>query len=295
MRSGAYPLFGGRFSLDTRREWFRTLLGGLWFLGPPVWGMRLAGRAGARQLLHALERDWARRVARWLGLRLELEGLERINRTQAYIVVPLHEGFADVVVLLHLPLALRFVARDELFEWRVLGGYLRDTGQIVVPTGREWRGYRELLRAGRAVLEAGESLVVFPQGSILGVEIAFQPGAFRLAERLGYPLLPVVLTGSHRVWAWPFSSRLRYGQRVSLRVLPPVPAREVRARGVEAVRRALQAEMKRHALAGGMSPPRRFVPEVDGYWEGYAYEIDPMFPELARKVQRHREGSGRLA
>ena len=44
-----------------------------------------------------------------------------------------------------------------------------------------------------------------------------------------------------------------------------------------------------------MSPPRRFVPEVDGYWEGYAYEIDPMFPELARKVQRHREGSGRLA
>ena len=38
-----------------------------------------------------------------------------------------------------------------------------------------------------------------------------------------------------------------------------------------------------------MAPPRRFVPERDGYWDGYAYEIDPAFPSLQAEIARHRQ------
>jgi 1-acyl-sn-glycerol-3-phosphate acyltransferase len=39
-----------------------------------------------------------------------------------------------------------------------------------------------------------------------------------------------------------------------------------------------------------MAPPRRFVPARDGYWDGYAYEIDPDFSALAAEVAARRHG-----
>jgi hypothetical protein len=51
----------------------------------------------------------------------------------------------------------------------------------------------------------------------------------------------------------------------------------------------LEREMKRLALASSV-PPRRFDPEVDGYWDDYDYEIDPDFPRVAELVARHRAG-----
>ena len=41
-------------------------------------------------------------------------------------------------------------------------------------------------------------------------------GAFALARHLGAPLLPVVLTGGHRVWEHPFAPTLRYGQPIAV-------------------------------------------------------------------------------
>ena len=94
-----------------------------------------------------------------------------------------------------LPLDLRFVARDELFAWRYVGGLLRDTRQVKVCPEQGAASYRSLRRQAPAILGACESLVVFPQGSILGIEIDFKPGPFALARAIGRPILPIALTG----------------------------------------------------------------------------------------------------
>ena len=39
--------------------------------------------------------------------------------------------------------------------------------------------------------------------------------------------------------------------------------------------RATETEMKRRALAVLDAPVRRYVPERDGTWEGYRFELDP--------------------
>ena len=223
-------------------------------------------------------------MAQFLRLEIASSGLERVLPGRPYLVLPLHEGFADVLALMKLGLDLRFVARDELFEWPTLGRYLRDTGQILIEAGAVRSSYRRLLTEGRAALAAGESLVIFPQGSILGIEVAFWPGAFDVAEKLDAWILPVVLTGSHRVWEYPYSPLVRFNQQMSMTILPPIPPGEAVAAAVE-----LESEMKRIALGPGMAPARRFRPEVDGYWDDYAYEIDSTFPELANQVARHRE------
>ncbi len=281
-------LLDGLVSLPDRRTQQRAAAGiGLW-LGAPLLAMRLLGRAGRRRDLHRVARWWARGVARHLAFRLELSGLDLVDPSEAYVVTPLHEGFADALALLHLPLDLRFAARDELFGWRLFGGLLRDTEQVKLCPELGMLSYLQLRRQAPAVLDRGESLVVFPQGSILGVEVDFKAGPFALAASLGRPILPVAVSGGHRVWEHPFSPRLRYGQRLSLAVLPPVEPEELRALGVEGARIEVQRRLKARALNGRMAPPRRFVPERDGYWDGYAYEIDPAFPSLRAEVARHR-------
>lgn len=280
---------GGRIGLARGEPVLRRRFEVAFWLGAAPLPMRVLRRVGAGGAAAWLERRWAKGVARTLDLRIDLHGLDQIDPGTAYVVTPLHEGFADVLALLQLPLSLRFVVRDELLGWPLLGPHLRATKQIVIrPETGPW-AYRQVLRDARGALAVGESVVMFPQGTILGIETAFQPGPFALARSLGYPILPLALTGAHRVWEHPYTPRLRRGQRMSLRVLPPIPAVELRSRSVDAIRRQVQDRLKVAALGGDMAPPRRFVPTRDGYWDGYAYEIDPAFPDLAEQVRRYRD------
>lgn len=138
-------------------------------------------------------------------------------------MVPLHEGMADPLVLLAaLPLPLRFVGRDELLTWPHLGSHIRRTRQLVVPLRPTAQQGRGVVRSAGAALARGESIVIFAQGSVLGIEVDLHPGAVRLAQRLGVPILPVVISGTHRVWEHPYSPLLRFGQRVSVQVLEPI-------------------------------------------------------------------------
>jgi 1-acyl-sn-glycerol-3-phosphate acyltransferase len=209
------------------------------------------------------------------------------------VVVALHEGFADALALLHLPLALRFVARDELFDWPELGAVLHGTQQINVSPEAGPASLRTMLREAAPVFARGESLVVFAQGSILGLEISFRLGAFAVARHHARPILPVAISGSHRVWAHPFSPRLRVGERVSLRVLEPI--RPEALTDLETARLNLQRTLKGAALEPGMAAPRRYDPHRDGFWDGYAFEIDPDFPALEAVLRTHRDRLARTS
>jgi 1-acyl-sn-glycerol-3-phosphate acyltransferase len=281
-------LLNGVIGVRDRRTYVRAAVGiAAWLFGPLLLA-RLLGRIGRRQALHSVLRRWARLLAWHLQLEVDISGLEHIEPGTAYIVTPLHEGLADAIALLHLPLDLRFVARDELFEWPFFGGLLRDTAQVRICPEQGAQSYLQLRRQAPAVLASGESLVVFPQGSILGIEIDFKAGPFALAAALDRPILPIVLTGSHRVWEHPFSPCLRYAQRVSLQVLPPILPSAYRSSGVEALRAEVQRQLKTRAMDEAMATPRRFVPSRDGYWDGFAFAIDPAFPNLYQDIERHR-------
>lgn len=258
----------------------RMGVGGLVWVGGAVLATAARLGVGPRR---RLERTWARMALRHLRLEVRWSGLDRIDPAERYVVAPLHEGFADVIPLLLLPLTTRFLVRDELFDQPLLGAYLRAAGHICTPTVADRRSLRRLYAEVGRVFDGGESVTVFPQGTILGIEAAFRPGVGRLARRFRRPLLPVVLSGGHRVWEHPYASTLRYGQAMTVEVLTPLgPA----ALDPVSLRR-LEREMKERALSSA-TPPRRFVPERDGWWDGYEYEIDPDFPELARRVEMHR-------
>jgi len=273
-----YPV-GKRMAVEHAADWPKTAWNIARLVGAASVSLSRAGRKRDTARLHDLERRWARRAVNRLGVDLALEGIEHIDENQAYVVAPLHEGFVDVAALFHLPLDLTFVARAELADWPLLGRCLRDTGQIIVDPETASAALRAMRTEAHIVTATGGSVVVFSQGSILGIEIAFQQGADWLAKQLDIPILPVVLAGGHRVWEWPYSPVVRYGEPVYLEALPPVAPGELVA---------LSSEIRRRALNNGHADPRRFDPDRDGYWDGYAYEIDGAFPELAARVATHR-------
>lgn len=257
-------------------------------IGAASWWFWLLGRIHNDRLIHAAERGWARAAAALLRLQLDIEGVGNIDGGERYVVVALHEGFADAIALLHLGLPMRFLVRDELFDWPALGRYLGATHQIKVDEPLTDGSVRAMYRQVEAAFAGGDSLVVFAQGSILGVEVAFQRGAFRLARSLGRPVLPVVISGSHLVWEHPYGTTVRLDQRISVRVLPPVAPDRLD----EATTRGLERTMKSIALDVSTAPARHFDPEADGWWDGYRYEIDPDYPELAERLARHRVEPG---
>ena len=240
----------------------------------------LAGRSIRTQ--HVVINRWSAIVRTALGLRVTWSGREAIDADRQYIVLALHESFVDVPLLAALPLDLRFTAREELFASDDFGALLRSSHHIPVPETRSPTSMRLFLDRLRAAVTAGDSIVVFPQGSLLGVEVAFQPGAWRLAQMLDLPVLPVAIAGTHRVWGHPFDNDVHLARNVSATVLPPVEPSDWGADRARATERAL----KDIAIDTGLA--RRFDPNRDGWWDEYAFEIDPDFGVLRSQVEAHR-------
>ena len=231
--------------------------------------------------IDSAQRMWGRSVEQALRLEISTSGLEHVGGGP-YMVVALHEGFADVLPLLRLPLSLSWAARDELIEWPRLGRYLASGAAVTFAPERPIEAYRRLRAESSRVFRSGRSLVVYPQGTLLGIETGFKRGAFRIADSLGVPVLPVVVTGGARVYEYPFSPLVRFDQKMSMRVLPALPAG-----GSEATVGPLQREMKQ--VAFDQDPgPRRYVPNRDGFWDGYAFDIDDDFASVKAEVELHR-------
>ncbi len=242
--------------------------------------IRRVAAAGDDERDGALRR-WSVEALEALDVRLQLTGLAHIAPDQAYLVVALHEGLLDVPLLLQLPLPMTFVARADLAREEPTARLLHAGRQILINPEAP-SALRIVLRDARRLQLQGRSTVLFPQGSVLGVETSFQQGALVVARRLDLPVLPVVLAGSHRIWEHPFTPRVRRRQPVHMEVLAPRPV----TTAVEY--RALEREMKRRALENPWASPRRYVPARDGYWDGFRFDVDPDFTAVADQVSRHR-------
>ena len=87
----------------------------------------------------------------------------------------------------------------------------------------------QLLREGREWISRGASVAIFPEGtrSKDGEIHRFKAGAFLLAREAGVGILPVVLDGTKSLIG--HNLLFNWGNRITIRVLPPVPASEVAA------------------------------------------------------------------
>lgn len=126
-------------------------------------------------------------------------GQENIPLTGPLIVAPNHVSYLDppAVACGTNRRQLRFMAKEELFKG-FMGKLITSLGAFPVKRGE---GDTESIRRAIAVLEAGEALLIFPEGTRSdGVTMGpINRGVAMLAKRTGAPVLPVGIIGTHIV------------------------------------------------------------------------------------------------
>ena len=163
-----------------------------------------------------------------LWFRLRHEGLEQIPKQGPAIVACNHISYLDPLTngeaVERAGRRPRFLAKQELFRIPVVGTVLRGAGQIPVA-----RGSRDGSSLDRAVaaLEAGEVVVIYPEGTVTdrpdALPMQGKTGVARLALRTGMPIVPMASWGSREVWQKSGRGSLRIGRPILTKVGSPIP------------------------------------------------------------------------
>lgn len=220
--------------------------------------------------------------------RIEFEGIENIPTSGPAIVVFNHRSYFDPIVMA-LVIAkagrnVRGLGKKEVFDVPIVGRLMKASGGIRVDRGT---GSDEPLDAAIAAVEAGELLMIAPEGTIPRGPAFFDPvlkgrwGAARIAAATGAPVIPVGLWGTEKVW--PRSARL---PKMSLTDRPLVTATV--GPPVKLTHRSADADTKRIMKAlSALLPPEartRRTPTADELALTYppGYRGDPS-GELVRR------------
>ena len=173
--------------------------------------------------------EWRRRLTHWLarlalpvlGIRLAVDGLERLPEGSC-VVVANHSSYLDGIVMkAALPPRFSFVIKREAASMPVAGFLLKRIGSEFVDRHSEGGRRRDAMRVLRRA-EEGEALVFFPEGTfdeLPGLK-RFHIGAFAAAVRGAMPVVPVVIHGARR--ALPNRAIIVRPGRVRIEILEPV-------------------------------------------------------------------------
>ena len=138
--------------------------------------------------------------------RATITGKEHIPPTGPFVLAPVHRSFIDFALTSSITRRrMRYMGKDSLWKIGLFGKLLSGLGAYPVHRGG---ADREALKRTVEVLEGGEPVVIFPEGTRrFGPKVEDQfEGAAYVATKVGVPIVPVGIGGSERA--------LRKGQKI---------------------------------------------------------------------------------
>ncbi len=170
-------------------------------------------------------------------------GIEHADPRKSYVIVLNHNTVIDIPALYCIPLNFRWVSKREIFRVPFFGQFLVLHGDICIDRARAAEAKEQMVGKGCRWIRRGASIAVFPEGtrSQDGEMRRFKTGAFALAKEAGVEILPVVLDGTATLIKKNFLFNWR--NRITVRVLPPVPADRVAATEVHELAQQVRGDM----------------------------------------------------
>lgn len=136
------------------------------------------------------------------GIKLKITGLENFDHNGTYVYVANHASQYDIVTMQKsVPNRMAIVFKRELakiplFGWQlVLGPY------IMIDRKNIGSALNSIDVAKKMMKDKKVSILVFAEGtrSLTGEVQPFKRGAFRMASGVGYPIIPVSISGSNKI------------------------------------------------------------------------------------------------
>ena len=128
---------------------------------------------------------------------------------------------------------MKWVSKAEVFSVPLIGWNMALNGYIKLKRGRT-TGIKHMLKDMEKTITKGSSVFLFPEGtrSKDGLVKKFRPGAFRVAQNMQVPIVPIVINGTAR--ALPTGTLQFTGKKeLSLEVLPPIAYNEFKDMSTE--------------------------------------------------------------
>ena len=180
-----------------------------------------------------------------LFFKLEVEGLETLDLSKNYIVCANHLNLQDPFVLgALLPFETRFMAKKELFKYRIVAAFLTKIG--VFPVDRDANDLKAI-KTALGILKSGQSLGLFPEGTRNKTltPLKVKAGTAMLAVKTKTPVLPITLDSHYKfgkpvrvVFHKPFEMDAYYDQKLDAETYEALS---------QAIIEGIYAEMKYYA------------------------------------------------
>ncbi len=162
---------------------------------------------------------------RLFGWRIDVRGAEHLPRSGSAVIATNHVGYLDFTFVGYAARQrrrlVRFLAKKELFDKRVVGWLMRHMRHIPVDRfGKAADSYTASISA----LKGGEIIGMFPEATISRsfVPAAPKSGAARMAMAAGAPLIPGAVWGSQRLLTKDRKPNLQRGVAISVFFGAPV-------------------------------------------------------------------------
>jgi 1-acyl-sn-glycerol-3-phosphate acyltransferase len=144
---------------------------------------------------------WARLNATVTLMKVKVQGREKLKPGQSYVLAANHMSLVDIYVLYgYTGLDLKWVMKQELRSVPVLGLACEMMGHIYVDRSNSEAALASISNAEKR-LRNGMCVIFFPEGtrSRTSELRKFKKGAFRMANDLSIPIVPVSIHNTNRI------------------------------------------------------------------------------------------------
>ena len=172
---------------------------------------------------HSVARAWSRSLLWIAGVKVEVEGLEKVAPGGSFVFIANHSSYFDVPVILpNVSAQFRFLANKNLFSIPFIGYHLQRAGHLPVDSANPRESLRTMSEAARVIQERGISILLFPEGGRSTGELTpFKDGAAYIAIKAGVPIVPIGLIGLPGIL--PLHGAIIRAGRVKMCIGDPIP------------------------------------------------------------------------
>lgn len=157
-----------------------------------------------------LQRAFCRRIMFFSGAKIRVVRSANFDPAKTCFFISNHVNLFDPFALYcAIPQFVRGWELESHFKIPIYGWLMKRFGNVPVPNVRRASDLKRMWRMTRDAINGGTSLIVFAEGKRTrdGRVDEFQDGAFRVAQQLEIPVVPVSIVGSfrhHRTGNWMF-------------------------------------------------------------------------------------------
>lgn len=168
--------------------------------------------------------NWAFRVIIFIsGTKLTVIGEENVPKEEAVLYVLNHRGYFDILLTYtRVPRPTGYVAKKEMLKYLTLTKWMKNLYCEFMDRSDLRKGMESINNCAEKI-KKGISIAIFPEGTRNKSDaplLEFHKGSFKIAEKTGCKIIPVVLNNTSAVFEDQFP--LIRKQHVVLEYLPAI-------------------------------------------------------------------------